>query len=82
LNSVNIQINASFDAFTSEGRAASALALQRSVAFHDALISVVPELGRLQGPSGAEPLLRIASYQQSRTGGQTQDLVIQFDIPR
>lgn len=80
MNSVNIQINASFDAFTAEGRAASALALQRSVAFHDALVAVAPELRQLRSPSGTDPLLRVASYQQSRTGGQNQDLVIQFDI--
>ncbi|MBP2160760.1 MULTISPECIES: hypothetical protein [Asticcacaulis] len=80
LNGVNIQINASFDAFTAEGRAASALALQRSVAFHNALVATAPELGKLRAAPGTEPLLRVSSYQQSSTAGQNQDLVIQFVI--
>ena len=81
---VNIQINASFDAFTAEGRAAAALALQRSVAFHDALIAAAPELGRLRNQPdeqpGGEPLLRVSSYQQSSTAGRSQELMIQFQI--
>lgn len=81
---VNIQINASFDAFTAEGRAAAALAVQRSVAFHDALIAAAPELGRLRNQPedqpGGEPLLRVSSYQQSSTAGRSQELMIQFQI--
>jgi hypothetical protein len=80
LNAVNIQIDASFDAFTAEGRAASALALQRSVAFHNALVAAAPDLGGLRTLSGTEPLLRVSSYQQSSTTGQNQDLIVQFHI--
>ena len=82
---VNVQVDAQFDAFTPEGRAASALALQRSVAFHDALVAAQPVLGQLRtqpaGQPGAESLLRVSSYQQSTgSGSSSQNLSIQFHM--
>lgn len=80
MSSVNVQIDASFDAFTAEGRAASALALQRSVAFHDALIAAAPDLARLRNAPDGEALLRVSSYQQSTSSGGSQTLAIQFHM--
>jgi hypothetical protein len=83
---VNVTAQAGFDAFSEEGRKAAALALQRSVAFHQALTAAQPVLAQLRsapGP-GAQPLLRVASYGQSEMvtppagGGQT--ISIQFQM--
>ncbi len=82
MSGVNVQVNAQFDAYTAEGRAAAALALQRSVAFHDALVTAQPVLGQLRtlpvGESGGESLLRVASYGQSTSNQSSQMLSIQF----
>jgi hypothetical protein len=83
MSAVNVQINAQFDAFTVEGRAAAALALQRSVVFHDALVAAVPVLGQIRNqPPGqpGDPLLRVSSYQQSTSSGGSQNLSIQFHM--
>jgi flagellar motor protein MotB len=79
---VNVQVDAQFDAFTAEGRAAAALALQRSVVFHDALTSAKPVLGQVrnQPQPGSDPLLRVSSYQQSTTNAGSQMLSIQFHM--
>lgn len=67
---VNVASSAGFDAFTDAGRQAAALALQRSVVFHQALTAAQPMLGKLTnlppGQPGAQPLLRVASYGQSQ----------------
>jgi hypothetical protein len=83
---VNVVSQAGFDAFTEAGRAAAALALQRGVAFHQALTTSQPVLGKLSnapaGQAGAQPLLRVASYGQSQTGaapsGGGQTIALQF----
>ncbi len=80
---VNVQVDAQFDAFTAEGRAAAALALQRSVVFHDALVAAAPVLGQVRNqPPGqpGDPLLRVSSYQQSTTNAGSQNLSIQFHM--
>jgi len=81
---VNVQVDAQFDAFTAEGRAAAALALQRSVVFHDALVAAAPVLGQVRnlppGQPASDPLLRVSSYQQSTTNTGSQMLSIQFHI--
>ena len=88
LNRANIVTSANFDAFTDEGRAQAALALQRSVAFHDALVRLQPMLGQLRTAppeqGGGQPLLQVASWGQSQAalpsgdGGQT--LLVVFDM--
>jgi hypothetical protein len=79
---VNVQVDAQFDAFTAEGRAAAALALQRSVVFHDALVAAKPVLAQVrnQPQPGSDPLLRVSSYQQSTTNAGSQMLSIQFHM--
>ena len=84
----NIVTSASFDAFTDQGRAQAALALQRSVAFHDVLVRLQPVLGQLRTAApeegGGQLLLQVASWGQSQAtlppgdGGQT--LLIAFDM--
>lgn len=84
----NIITSANFDAFTDQGRAQAALALQRSVAFHDALVRLQPVLGQLRTAppeqGGGEALLQVASYGQSQTalppGGGSQAVNINFDM--
>ncbi len=88
MDRANIVTSANFDAFTDQGRAEAALALERSVAFHDALIRLQPVLGQLRTAppeqGGGQPLLQVASWGQSQTalpassGGQT--VVIAFDM--
>ncbi len=85
LNGVNIVVNASFDAFTEQGRALAALALQRSVAFHDALVHAQPQLGQLHNaPQGGQPLLQVASWGQSQVSAPAdstaQNLYIAFNM--
>ena len=85
---VNVATSASFDAFTDAGREAAALALRRSVAFHDALVAERPVLGQLtNAPTtepAAQPLLRVASFGQSQksapAAGQGQTVSIQFQM--
>ncbi len=84
---VNIVTSANFDAFTDQGRAQAALALQRSVAFHDALIRSQASLGQLRsGPAeqGGQPLLQVASWGQSQAAlpasNGSQNLTIAFDV--
>ena len=84
---VNIVTSANFDAFTDQGRAQAALALQRSVAFHDALIQAQATLGQLRsGPAdqGGQPLLQVASIGQSQTAlpaaNGSQSVTIAFDV--
>jgi len=84
----NIVTSANFDAFTDQGRAQAALALQRSVAFHDALIRAQPSLGQLRTAppeqGGGQPLLQVASWGQSQQalprGTGTQSVIIAFDM--
>ncbi len=83
----NVVTSANFDAFTDQGRAQAALALQRSVAFHDALIRSQPILGQLRsGPpeQGGQPLLQVASWGQSQTAiapnNGSQNVMIAFDV--
>ena len=88
MSRANVITSASFDAFTDQGRAEAALALQRSVAFHDALVRLQPVLGQLRTAApeqgGGQPLLQVASWGQSQTalpagsGGET--VVIAFDM--
>ncbi len=84
---VNVASQAGFDAFTDAGRQAAALALQRSVTFHQALTAAQPVLGKLTnlppGQPGAQPLLRVSSYGQSQitagapSAGQTIMILFQ-----
>ena len=84
----NIIGSASFDAFTENGRAQAALALQRSVAFHDVLIKLQPVLGQLRTAppeqGGGQPLLQVASVGQSQAAlapdNGSQAVVIAFDM--
>lgn len=84
----NIVTSASFDAFTDQGRAQAALALQRSVAFHDALIRSQSVLGQLRTAApeqgGGQPLLQVASFGQSQTAlppsNGSQTIIIAFDM--
>lgn len=84
MTSVNIVVNASFDAYTEQGRALAALALQRSVAFHNALVQAQPLLGQLKDASGGQPLLQVASWGQSQVSapadGNPQNLYIAFNM--
>ncbi len=84
MSQVNVQVDTQLDAFTAEGRAAAALALQRSVAFHDALVAAAPVLGQVRslppGQPGSESLLRVSTYQQSTSNGGSQNLSIQFHM--
>jgi hypothetical protein len=83
---VNVASQAGFDAFTDAGRQAAALALQRGVAFHQALTTAQPVLAQLTnapaGQPGAQALLRVSSYGQSQAGttpqGGGQTISIQF----
>jgi Tfp pilus assembly protein PilV len=87
LAQADIVTSASFDAFTDQGRAQAALALQRSVAFHDALVKLQPVLGQLRTASpeqgGGQPLLQVASWGQSQAAlpqGGSQSLTIDFNM--
>ena len=83
---VNVLGQAGFDAFSEAGRAAAALSLQRSVTFHQALTAAQPVLGQLTnapaGQPGAQPLLRVASVNQSEghapAAGAGQSIQIVF----
>jgi hypothetical protein len=82
---VNVLARANFDAFSDEGRAAYALAVRRSVAFHRALTDAQPVLGRVRSGEAADspPLLRVASLGQSTSAeasGQGGTISIQFDM--
>lgn len=78
---VNVVASASFNAFTPEGRARQALALERSVAFHDALIQAQPVLGRLKNGPNGPALLQVVSVGQSvENGDNSQTLSIQFHM--
>jgi len=78
---VNVVASASFNAFTPQGRAQQALALERSVAFHDALIQVQPVLGQLRNGQGGPALLQVASNGQSvENGNDSQTISIQFQM--
>lgn len=87
---VNIASSMRFDAFTAEGRAAQALALERSVVFHDALIAARPALGQLrtapEGQAGAQGLLQVSSFGQSNSSagpaGAGETISIQFQMAR
>jgi len=82
----NIITSANFDAFTDQGRAQAALALQRSVAFHDAVVKLQPVLGQLRtaDAGGGQSLLQVASWGQSQqalpSGNGSQTLIIAFDM--
>ncbi len=88
MDRANIVTSANFDAFTDQGRAQAALALQRSVAFHDALIKSQPVLGQLRTAppeaGGGQALLQVASWGQSQgalpAGGGGQTIIIAFDM--
>ncbi|MGA9660027.1 MAG: hypothetical protein WBQ60_13150 [Asticcacaulis sp.] len=79
---VNVASSLSFNAFTPEGREAQALALQRSVALHDALIANQPILGKLRNAPDGQALLQVTSYGQSNTNvaasGSGETISIQF----
>lgn len=87
---VNIASSIRFDAFTAEGRAAQALALERSVAFHDALIAAQPSLGQLrtepEGQAGEQRLLQVSSFGQSNSSagpaGAGETISIQFRMAK
>ncbi len=87
---VNVTSSIRFNAFTEEGRAAQALALERSVAFHDALIAAQPMLGQLRtapgGQAGAQDLLQVASIGQSNanagSAGVGETISIQFRMAK
>ncbi|MFT3997364.1 MAG: hypothetical protein QM667_08150 [Asticcacaulis sp.] len=73
------------DAFTPEGRAAQSLALERSVAFHQALLAAQPVLGQLRNqPQGGEPLLRVGSVGTSQANvaaeGTGKAIAVQFQM--
>jgi hypothetical protein len=88
MSRANIITSANFDAFTDEGRAQAALSLQRSVAFHDALIKLQPVLGQLRTAApeqgGGQPLLQVASWGQSQAAlpsvNSNQTVIIAFDM--
>ena len=88
MSRANVVTAANFDAFTDQGRAQAALALQRSVAFHDALIRFQPVLGQLRTAApeqgGGQALLQVASIGQSQMalppGSGSQDVVIAFEM--
>ncbi len=82
---VNVVASVNLNIATPEGRAAQALALEQSVAFHDALITSRPDLAKLRngpdGQAGSQALLQMASVGQSQSqavesAGGT--IVIQF----
>ena len=78
---VNVVASASFNAFTPEGRARQALALERSVVFHDALIQAQPVLGQLKNGPNGPALLQVVSVGQSvENGDNSQTLSIQFHM--
>ncbi len=69
LANANIVSSTVGNVYTSEGQAAAALALRRSVAFHDALVSAQPTLGQIRNlppeQPGSRPLLQVATVNQS-----------------
>ena len=85
---VNIVSSINMDLTTPEGRAAQALALERSIVFHDALIASQPTLAKLRnkpdGQPGGQALLQVASYGQSQDdspgGSDSGTLTIQFVV--
>ena len=84
---VNVAGQAGFDAFSQSGRAAVALSLDRSVAFHDALVRAQPVLGTIRNApaaAGSQPLLRVSTYGQSQAAapapGAGQTISIQFNM--
>ncbi|ADU13945.1 hypothetical protein [Asticcacaulis excentricus] len=83
--SVAIVATADINAFTVEGRAAQALSLERSVAFHQALVGEQPILERLRNrPEGGDPLIRVVTIGNSSlnapVGGSGKVIAIQFQI--
>lgn len=85
MSAVTIVAYANINAFTAEGRAAQTLSLERSVAFHQALIAAQPVLGQLRTQAeGGEPLLRVVSVGQSSVNapaaGSGKTLAIQFQM--
>lgn len=88
LQAVTIVASASLNAFTPQGRAVQALALERSVVFHQALIETAPLLGQLRAQAqGTEPLLRVAAFGNSSVSapvegsGKVLSVQFQFAIP-
>jgi len=79
---VNIALRVGFDLYTEAGREEQNMALERSVAFHDALIAAVPVLGKLNNAqSGGHPLLAGSALAQSGNG-DAQVIDIQFSMAR
>ncbi|MFT4091079.1 MAG: hypothetical protein QM645_10135 [Asticcacaulis sp.] len=78
---VNIVGHAQYNAFTPEGRARQALALERSVVFHETLVSAQPVLGQLRNRQDARPLLRIETHGQSvEDGNSPQSISVYFHM--
>lgn len=82
---VNVVASVSLNITTPEGRAAQALALEQSVAFHDALIHSRPDLSKLRngpdGQPGSQALLQMASIGQSQNATINSNggtIIIQF----
>ena len=87
LGIVNVVASANINAFTADGRAAAALALQRSVVFHDAVVAAQPAIGQVRNlppeQAGSRPLLQVANITQSNsdsTAPGNQSVSIQFGM--
>jgi flagellar motor protein MotB len=79
---VNIASRAGLDLYTEAGREEQNMALERSVAFHDALIAAAPVLGKLNNAQGGgHPLLAVSALAQSGNGDE-QVIAIQFRIAK
>ncbi len=72
-----------FNAFTADGRAVEALAITRTVAFHDALAKAQPDLGDMHSPGSDQPLLRVATAAQSVASGKDDGTIsIRFQMSK
>lgn len=85
LDAVVVLGTADTNMFTETGRAEQALSVERSVAFHQALVRAQPQLAQLRNQAdGGAPLLRVVSVGNSSvtapSGGAGKAIVIQFHM--
>jgi len=71
VNAIYVGAGIGFDPFTDAGRAAQALAIDRAVAFHDAMVKAQPQLQTITTKSG--PLLRVSSNAWSVSNANSAD---------
>lgn len=81
VNAIYVATQMAFDPFTPEGRSSQELAVERAVAFHDAMLKAEPQLQSVASKTG--PLLRVSANGHSLGNANTADegrIALQFEM--